>query len=161
MSLFLQPLRQKGRKFIICLKQKCNAKCRHKERAAKKKRHKKARSGLDRTRQSNRNSLHFSIYLAVGLLIAAVADVFLSNAIYWGAIRWIQADRGETAVISWQAFEATGLGNEDEYLILIAPLMLLFSYNRVPRWKKLDSVIPALAFVGIILLLLEGSPCPW
>ena len=106
--------------------------------------------------QSNRNSLHFSIYLAVGLLIAAIADVFLSNAIYWGAIRWIQADRGETAVISWQAFEATGLGNEDEYLILIAPLMLLFSYNRVPRWKKLDSVIPALAFVGIILLLLEA-----
>ncbi len=90
--------------------------------------------------QSNRNSLHFSIYLAVGLLIAAVADVLLSDAIYWGAVRWVQADRGETAVISWQAFESTGLGKEDDYLILIAPFMLLFSYNRVPRWKKLDSM---------------------
>ena len=106
--------------------------------------------------QSNRNSLHFSIYLAVGLLIAAVADALLSNAIYWGAIRWVQADKGETAVISWKAFEATGLGKDNDYLILIAPLMLLFSYNRVPRWKKLDKVIPAAAIVIIILLFLEA-----
>ena len=106
--------------------------------------------------QSNRNSLHFSIYLAIGLLIAAVADALLSNAIYWGAIRWVQADRGESAVISWKAFEATGLGKEDDYLILIAPLMLLFSYNRVPRWKKLDSVIPAVAIILIVLLFLEA-----
>ena len=98
----------------------------------------------------------FSIYLAVGLLIAAIADALLSNVIYWGAIRWVQADRGETAVISWNAFEATGLGKEDDYLILIAPLMLLFSYNRVPRWKKLDSIIPAVAIILIVLLFLEA-----
>jgi len=106
--------------------------------------------------QSNRNSLHFSIYLAIGLLIAAVADILLSNAIYWGAIRWVQADQGESAVISWKVFEATGLGKEDDYLILIAPLMLLFSYNRVPRWKKLDKVIPAAAIILIVLLFLEA-----
>ena len=106
--------------------------------------------------QSNRNSLHFSIYLAVGLLIAAVADALLSNAIYWGAIRWVQADKGEAAVISWKAFEATGLGKDNDYLILIAPLMLLFSYNRVPRWKKLDSVIPVAAIIITVLLFLEA-----
>ena len=59
-------------------------------------------------------------------------------------------------MISWKAFEATGLGKEDDYLILIAPLMLLFSYNRVPRWKQLDSVIPAAAIILIVLLFLEG-----
>ena len=90
------------------------------------------------------------------MLIAAVADALLSNAIYWGAIRWVRADRGETAVITWKAFEATGLGKEDDYLILIAPLMLLFSYNRVPRWKKLDKVIPAAAIILIVLLFLEA-----
>ena len=106
--------------------------------------------------KSNRNSLHFSIYLAAGLLIAAVADALLSNAIYWGAIRWIRADQGESAVITWKAFEATGLGKDNDYLILIAPLMLLFSYNRVPRWKKLDRVIPAAAVIVIVLLFLEA-----
>ena len=106
--------------------------------------------------QSNRNSLHFSIYLAVGLLIAAVADALLSNAIYWGVLKWIVANRGETAGISWDTFLATGLGKEDEYLLLIAPLMLLFSYNRVPRWKKLDNVIPAAAIIIIVLLFLEA-----
>ena len=59
-------------------------------------------------------------------------------------------------MISWKAFEATGLGKEDDYLILIAPLMLLFSYNRVPRWKKLDSIIPAVAIILIVLLFLEA-----
>ena len=106
--------------------------------------------------KSNRNSLHFSIYMAIGLLIAAVADALLSNAIYWGAIRWVQADQGESAVISWKVFEATGLGKEVEYLIMIAPLMLLFSYNRIPKWKRLDSFIPVVAIIIIILLFLEA-----
>ena len=59
-------------------------------------------------------------------------------------------------MISWKAFEATGLGKDNDYLILIAPMMLLFSYNRVPRWKKLDKVIPAVAIILIVLLFLEA-----
>ena len=106
--------------------------------------------------QSNRNSLHFSVYLAIGLLIAAVADALLSNAIYWAVLKWIQADQGKAAVISWDTFLTTGLGKEDEYLILIAPLMLLFSYNRIPRWKELDRVITPVAIIVIILLFLEA-----
>ena len=106
--------------------------------------------------KSNRNSLNFSIYLAVGLLIAAVADALLSNAIYWGAIRWVRADQGETAALSWDVFLTTGLGKEDEYLVLIAPFML-FSYNRNPRWKKLDALIAPTAMILIVLLFMEAS----
>ena len=106
--------------------------------------------------QSNRNSLHFSIYLAIGLLIGAVADALLSDAVYWGVNRWVRADQGETAAISWDIFLATGLGKEDEYLIMIAPFILLFSYNRTPKWKKLDTIIPEAAVVVIIVLFLEA-----
>jgi hypothetical protein len=34
--------------------------------------------------------------------------------------------------------------------------MLLFSYNRAPRWKKLDSIMAPAALFSMVLMLLEA-----
>ena len=42
-------------------------------------------------------------------------------------------------------------------LLFVAPLVLLFSYTRVPKNKMLSAVIPVAAIVLMIIFLLEGG----
>ena len=50
---------------------------------------------------------------------------------------------------------ALGFGGS-VYLIVLAPLVLLFSYTKVPRSPKVGIAIPAAGMILILFLFLEG-----
>ena len=62
-----------------------------------------------------------------------------------------------TASIDWgmRLAEAVGFG-KSVYLILLAPLVLLFSYTRRPKNGKLDLLIPVAGLFLILLVYIEG-----
>ena len=111
--------------------------------------------------KTNRNSLQFSIFLAVVLVVAAILDfvimVFLtaSAAVEAGSAEVFAGNQAEVVRMMTGAF-AMGFGDAVS-LLFVAPLVLLFSYTRVPKNKMLSAVIPVAAIVLMIIFLLEGG----
>jgi hypothetical protein len=60
------------------------------------------------------------------------------------------------AMESLNAMIAVGFG-ESAHLVLLAPLVLLFSYTRIPRNPRLSMFIPIVAIGLIVLLFMEGA----
>ena len=60
------------------------------------------------------------------------------------------------AMESLNAMTAVGFG-ESAHLVLLTPLVLLFSYTRIPRNPKLSMFIPIVAIGLIVLLFMEGA----
>lgn len=60
------------------------------------------------------------------------------------------------AMESLNAMTAVGFG-ESAHLVLLAPLVLLFSYTRIPRNPRLSMFIPIAAIGLIVLLFMEGA----
>jgi hypothetical protein len=52
--------------------------------------------------------------------------------------------------------EAVGFGGSVS-LFLLAPLVLLFSYTRKPKYPRLDLLIPVAGMVAIVFVYLEGT----
>ena len=110
--------------------------------------------------KTNRNSLQFSIFLAVVLVVAAILDfvimVFLtaSAAVEAGSAEVFAGNQAEVVRMMTGAF-AMGFGDAVS-LLLVAPLVLLFSYTRIPKNKMLSAVIPVAAIVLMIIFLFEG-----
>ena len=111
--------------------------------------------------KTNRNSLQFSIFLAVVLVVAAILDfvimVFLtaSAAVEAGSAEVFAGNQAEVVRMMTGAF-AMGFGDAVS-LLLVAPLVLLFSYTRIPKNKMLSAVIPVAAIVLMIIFLFEGA----
>ena len=110
--------------------------------------------------QTNRNSLHFSVYLTVLLVIASIADLIILMVLMGHTAG--SADELNTAVETTEGFlalarpaVAVGFG-EAVPLIFVAPLVLLYSYTKVPKNKMISMIIPAVGIVLIILILLES-----
>lgn len=108
--------------------------------------------------QTKRNSLHFSVYLAVVLVLAALVDFFILLFLMWRQAGSLETLAGEVdaryAEFS-RAAAAVGFG-ESIPLLFVAPVMLLYSYTRIPKNKKISTLIPAAGIVLIILAILEG-----
>ena len=111
--------------------------------------------------KTNRNSLQFSIFLAVVLVVAAILDfvimVFLTAS---AAVEASSAEvfAGSEAEVVRMMTGAMAMGFGDAVsLLFVAPLVLLFSYTRVPKNKMLSAVIPVAAIVLMIIFLLEGG----
>ena len=109
--------------------------------------------------KTNRNSLHFSIFLAVVMVLAAVADFFL--LIFVTAKSAVSAQNPET-ITTYEQIElfmrislAMGFGNSFP-LLFVAPFVLLFSYTRNPKNRKLSMLIPVGAIALMVLLLVES-----
>jgi len=109
--------------------------------------------------KTNRNSLHFSIFLAVVMVLAAVADYFL--LIFVTAKSAVSAQNPET-ITTYEQIEsfmriglAMGFGNSFP-LLFVAPFVLLFSYTRNPKNRKLSMLIPVGAIALMVLLLVES-----
>lgn len=111
--------------------------------------------------KTNRNSLQFSIFLAVVLVVAAILDfvimVFLtaSAAVEAGSAEVFTGNQAEVVRMMTGAF-AMGFGDAVS-LLFVAPLVLLFSYTRIPKNKMLSAVIPVAAIVLMIIFLFEGA----
>ena len=104
---------------------------------------------------TNRNSLHFSIFAAVLLLVAGLLDYFLFAAIADHEIRLVGGIQHITAE-QVNAISALGFGDAIQ-LALMAPVVLLFSYNRTHKNKLIDLLIPVVGVVAILIVFLQGS----
>ena len=108
--------------------------------------------------KTNRNSLHFSVFLTVILLVGGILDLVVMTLITtFSAVG--AADPELEAVLMASALDtglAAGIGG-GVVLIPLAPFMLLFSYTRRHRSRIVDALIPVAAIVLSILICLEGA----
>ncbi|MBQ7282039.1 MAG: hypothetical protein IJR16_04610, partial [Spirochaetales bacterium] len=129
--------------------------------------------------QTNRNSLSFSVHATIVLFIAGLLDLILFVllpsfqliAAQSAAMDVMMVEGGlnsaealevvngidmDMAVYSFMSrLYAIGVGGAYS-LILIAPLMLLFSYTRKRNNPVVDSLIPVVAIVLILLVYLQS-----
>ncbi len=104
---------------------------------------------------TNRNSLHFSGYLIFLLFLTAVLD--LIALIMFSAFSALKAGapNDESVLLGFlESASALGFGKTAPQLLLM-PLMLLFSYSRIPKSKTLGMLIPVFGVGMMVLVLLE------
>lgn len=112
--------------------------------------------------RTNRNSFHLSVRLAILMVIFAVLDFVLLvlltylNADSAGALNAAgeMAEEASDTFISLSL--AVGIGKSWP-IGLLAPFMLLFSYNKEPKNKMISMVLPAVAIVLCIFIVLEAT----
>ena len=108
--------------------------------------------------QTNRNSMHFSIFLTVLLAVAAVADfaiMLLMMVKQAGSLEALD-EIMTTAEAFYPVAIAVGFGKSWP-LILVAPIMMLYSYNRRPKNPKFSMLIPVGAIALIVLVVSQGG----
>ncbi|MBQ7645137.1 MAG: hypothetical protein IJS84_08950 [Spirochaetales bacterium] len=113
---------------------------------------------------TRRNSLNFSAFAAIILVVMGLIDLFIT--IIFPAIRFGIQNTAEIATASAEAIQIRlvsdltrmmdiGFGDSVS-LILLAPFMLLFSYNRTRKHPEYDFAIPIAAVVLIVLTYFQG-----
>ena len=105
--------------------------------------------------RTNRNSLHFSIFAAITSLIAGLADlaIFITYTfaeMFTKGVDTTQLDSFNPMVIRLGFGNAVGL-------IFLAPLLMLYSYNRKTSNRTVMNLIPVAGVVLIILIYLQGT----
>ena len=107
--------------------------------------------------KTNRNSLHFSLYLIAAIIAAAILDFILLMVLTSYQAGSIEALEDETIIMKGaMASLQIGIG-ETINMLLIVPLLFLYSYNREPKRKIISLLAPAVAIVLIIFVFLEGA----
>ena len=96
--------------------------------------------------RTNLNSLHFSVFMAVLMVIAGIVDYVLLDFVAGNAE---VANRMPIGI-------AAGIG-ESISLIFVAPLVLLLSYTRQPRLKGNDILIPLAGVALGLIVVLQGG----
>ena len=100
---------------------------------------------------TNRNSLHFSVFAAIQMLIFGVLDILV---LVFSALLLSKGDE-ERAYKMLEIIHAAGFG-DSVVLVFLAPVMLLFSYTREPKNKMISTLIPVAGFALIILTFVQG-----
>ena len=106
--------------------------------------------------KTNRNSFQFSRFTAIIMAAAGVLDVvamFVASAIL---LRHAPEAAEQAEGLFLSHMNALGLG-DSVMLLVLAPLMLLFSYTRTHRNRMVDTVIPFAGVVLVALVYLEGA----
>ena len=100
--------------------------------------------------KTNRNSFQFSRFTAIIMAVAGVLDVVATLVVLMILSQHAPegAELAEGAYLSY--LDALGL-LDSVILLVLSPLVLLFSYTRTHRNKTLDTLIP---FAGIALIAL-------
>ncbi len=103
--------------------------------------------------KTNTNSFHFGVQAAIVFVIAGLLDVVLQFAV--GVAFAKNNFTAETLMSAYLLAGRMGFG-ETMPLIFIAPLMLLFSYNRVYKSQLiLNIAIPAVGAVATVFTYIE------
>ena len=128
-----------------------------KRRERKFKKNGKTIEEYDEFLKTNSNSWHFSVFASIIMVIAAAADFLITILIVIISSYEYAGTEMLNAVIdkSFDSVIKLGFGMSIP-LILVAPIMLLFSYNRKPRRPNLDSVIPIGGTALIIMIYIEA-----
>ena len=112
--------------------------------------------------QSNRNSFQLSLRLAICMAVFAIIDLVLYVVLMYGLAGsrgMIDAATGDIAEQSLNTLDviATDIGIGQSWpMLLVAPLMLLYSYNRVPKRKVVGMLLPVVAIAIMILITCEA-----
>ena len=107
--------------------------------------------------KTNRNAFHFSICLAVSMVIATFLDFILAGLVsrIIAGTAGIPVENSEPFGRCLLAAKAAGFG-QSWPLLFAAPFILLYSYNKVPKQPLISILIPLAAIVIIILLVFEA-----
>ena len=110
---------------------------------------------------TNRNSLHFSVFAAVTLLIAGLLDlVFFIDIASYEILELVNLDKLSNVNIFdpnlIPGATAMGFGNAIQ-LLLMPPFVLLFSYTRLHKNKLIDILIPVAGIACILIVYLQGG----
>ena len=108
--------------------------------------------------KTNRNSLHFSIFLTVMLAVAAVADFAIMLMMMIKQAGSVEAL--DSVLNNAEAFYPTAVAigfGKSWPLLLVAPIMLLYSYTRKPKFEKFGMFIPVVAIVLIVFVVIQGA----
>jgi hypothetical protein len=103
---------------------------------------------------TNRNSWDFARFTAKILAVAGMLDLILVLGVILSQTG-LEAEADAANIAEMMDRSAFGLG-ESFSLLLLAPIMLLFSYTRTHKNKILDTLIPAIGVAAIVLAYLEG-----
>ena len=107
--------------------------------------------------KTNRNAFHFSICLVIAMVIATFLDfilVGLVSRIIAGSTG-IPVENSEQYGSCLLAAKAAGFG-QSWPLLFAAPVVLLYSYNKIPKQPLISVLIPVAAIVIIILMVFEA-----
>lgn len=107
--------------------------------------------------KTNRNAFHFSICLAVSMVIATFLDFILAGLVsrIIAGTAGIPVENSEPFGRCLLAAKVAGFG-QSWPLLFAAPFVLLYSYNKVPKQPLISILIPLAAIVIIILLVFEA-----
>jgi len=112
--------------------------------------------------QSNRNSFQLSLRLAICMAVFAIIDLVLYIVLMYGLAGsrgMIDAATGDIAEQSLNTLDviATDIGIGQSWpMLLVAPLMLLYSFSRVPKRKVVGMLLPVVAIAIMILITCEA-----
>ena len=107
--------------------------------------------------KTNRNSLHFSVFLSVTMVVAAIVDLMIITGMTALAAPNLEMLKDIENVKRYLAVGmAMGFGGSIA-LAFAAPFVMLFSYTRIPKNKLISILIPIIAIVLMLLILLEGG----
>ena len=104
--------------------------------------------------ETNRNSFHFSRFAAIVLALAGFFDLICTVA--GGTVivlREPELMENMTEVI--RRLNAVGI-SQSLNLLILSPIMLLYSYTRRHKHRFLDSFIPIVGIALIVLVYIEG-----
>ncbi len=110
--------------------------------------------------KTNANSLHFSVYTCIIIVITVIIDliamIFVTAIIYTSTVGAEVAESGEAISEILNALvAATKLGfGESAALIFVIPFVLLFSYTKTYKDSLVDKLVPVggIGLVGVVFI---------
>ena len=107
--------------------------------------------------KTNRNAFHFSICLVISMIIATFLDFILAGIVsrIIAGSAGIPVENSEQYGSCLLAAKVAGFG-QSWPLLLAAPVVLLYSYNKVPKQPLISIFIPLAAIVIIVLMVFEA-----
>ena len=102
---------------------------------------------------TNKNSWDFSRFLAIALVVTALVDLAIFFIV---TVRETSGMAEEAMNTYYPTAVIMGFG-DSAALILLAPLVLLFSYTRKPKNAMVGLLVPVSSFALIMLLYLEAG----
>ena len=121
-------------------------------------RHGKTHEDYQAFLKTNRNAWNFSVYSAIILFIAGIIDLFILSFLLYGQAG---SEEGVNAILASETALKNSIGMAVGFggsiiLIIFAPIILLFNYTKIPKNKRISTLIPVIGIVLIILIGIQG-----
>lgn len=120
----------------------------------------KTHEEFDKFQETNVNSLHFSIFLSVAIVIAALVDLAVMIGLLLSLVKAYPIQEGIDKVYYLSSLlktvNAWGFGGVVP-MILIVPLVIFFDYKKTYENKTIDLFVPVAGIALIAIVYIEGG----